>query len=75
MIKTSKEMLGQAHPDTLTSMANLSFTLRNLGRRQSSIDLLTLCATMSSDVLGPSQRRTIDRYKYVEDWKAERSKT
>ena len=75
VMKTRKEVLGQAHPDTLTSMANLSFTLRNLGRRQSSIDLLTLCATMSSDVLGPSHPHTINRYKYVENWKAERSKT
>jgi hypothetical protein len=32
VIETTKRVLGDEHPDTLTSMANLAATYRNQGR-------------------------------------------
>ena len=47
-----KEVLREGHLDTLTSMNNLAFTLRDLGRRQSAVDLMSSCVNKSPDVLG-----------------------
>jgi hypothetical protein len=46
-----KEMLGEGHPSTLRSMNNLAFMIRALGRCQSALSLISLCADMSQATL------------------------
>jgi hypothetical protein len=55
VIEKWKEVLGKGHPSTLTSMYNLAFTIRALGRRQSALNLMSLCADMSSAWPKPSR--------------------
>ncbi|OCK93590.1 uncharacterized protein K441DRAFT_565439, partial [Cenococcum geophilum 1.58] len=43
IIETSKRVLGEGHPDTLTSMKNLAFTLKSQGRNNEALNLLKEC--------------------------------
>jgi hypothetical protein len=71
VMQTSKEVLPEGHPSTLTSMANLAVTLRSLGRQQSSLDLMKQCVASSSDVLGPRHPDTLNRCRWIAMWAAE----
>jgi len=66
VLETSKRMLGEGHPDTLTSMANLAVTWRDLGRQQSAVDLIDQCIALSSDKLGPRHPNTFDQCRWAE---------
>lgn len=50
--------LGADHPDTLTSMANLAFTLQSAGRHSQAIDLLRTCVAKQQQILGPAHPNT-----------------
>jgi Tetratricopeptide repeat len=41
VIETSKRVLGEEHPDTLTSMNNLAFIMKEQGRRMDPTILTT----------------------------------
>ena len=66
-----KQVLGQEHPSTLSSMGNLSLTMRDLGRLDSALELITLCATLSDASLGAEHADTISYYQRKHDWKDE----
>jgi hypothetical protein len=57
-METSKEKLGPAHPDTLTSMGNLAFTWYSQGRITNVIDLMDSCVQTRRKVLGPEHPDT-----------------
>ena len=44
-----RRLLGEDHPDTLTSMNNLAVSLWNLGERKDAIALMTLATTGETD--------------------------
>ena len=45
-METSKTKLGADHPDMLTSMANLAYTQRLLGREVEAIELIRQCVQL-----------------------------
>jgi hypothetical protein len=52
VMEESKVVLGEGHPFMLTSMNNLAFTFRALGRRQSAVGLMSTCIDKLPDALG-----------------------
>ncbi|KAF4626630.1 hypothetical protein G7Y89_g11531 [Cudoniella acicularis] len=59
VFKTKKRVLGQEHPDTLTSMANLASTYRNQGRWKEAEDLDVLVMETRKRVLGQGHPSTL----------------
>jgi hypothetical protein len=57
--KTDKRVLGQEHPDTLTSMANLASTYRNQGRWKEAEDWEVLVMETRKRVLGQEHPDTL----------------
>jgi hypothetical protein len=45
-------VLGEEHPDTLTSMNNLAFTIQEQGRKVEAIKLMADCVQLRNQVLG-----------------------
>ena len=50
-METSLRVLGQEHPDTLTSMNNLVFTIKEQDRKEETIKLMTECIQLQNRVL------------------------
>jgi hypothetical protein len=53
-MKTRKRVLGLEHPSTLTSMANLAYTLKDQGRDVEAVGLMDSCLELRVNVLGQS---------------------
>jgi Tetratricopeptide repeat len=47
-----QKVLGEEHPDTLTSMANLAFIFKGQGRNEEAMALMKDCTRMRKQVLG-----------------------
>jgi len=58
-LEADRRILGQEHPDTLTSIANLASTYRNQGRWKEAEDLEVLVMETSSRVLGQEHPSTL----------------
>jgi hypothetical protein len=58
-METFKRVLGQEHPDTLTSMANLASTYRDQGRWKEAEELQATELEISSRVLGQEHPGTL----------------
>jgi Tetratricopeptide repeat len=52
VMETSRRMLGEEHPETLTSMNNLAFTLKEQGRKGEAIKLMAECVQLCNQALG-----------------------
>ena len=61
-----KTVLGPDHPDTLTSMNNLSHTLKKLRRHDEALSMLQACVQLQNQRLGPSHPDTVDCYSHSE---------
>ncbi|KAF1967610.1 kinesin light chain [Bimuria novae-zelandiae CBS 107.79] len=59
VMETSLRVLGEEHPDTLTSMANLASTYRNQGRWKEAEELFEQVMETSSRVLGEEHPSTL----------------
>ncbi|KAK1974190.1 hypothetical protein LZ30DRAFT_570320, partial [Colletotrichum cereale] len=59
VMETRKRMLGDEHPSTLTSMANLASTYRNQGRWKEAEELFGRVMETSSRVLGDEHPDTL----------------
>ena len=68
MTETSKRLLGEEHPQTLTSMVNLAFTLEGQGRAIEAISLMERCFQLRKQVLGPGHRDTEASLKALYRW-------
>jgi hypothetical protein len=64
-------VLGEEHPDTQTSMANLAFTFRSKGRNKEAILLLEKCAQLQKKVLGPQHTDTTSPLEALNEWQLE----
>lgn len=52
VMEASSRVLGEEHPDTLTSMDNLAFTMKVQGRHLEAIKLMAECVRLQIRVLG-----------------------
>ena len=58
MTETRTRVLRAEHPDTLTSMANLAYTLKDQNHDDEATQLMTSCMEIREKVLGPSHPDT-----------------
>lgn len=64
VLEMRKRVLGEEHPDTLTSIADLAVAFRDLGKLGSAVELISACASLSSASLGPLHSFTISRHQW-----------
>ena len=58
-METRKRVLGEEHPDTLTSIGNLALTYRNQGRWKEAEQLEVQVLEMTKRVLGEEHPSTL----------------
>jgi len=61
VMEIRKRVLGEEHPDTLTSMSNLAYAFRDLGPMEEAKDLLAHSLDISLNVLGDDHPLIIQR--------------
>jgi hypothetical protein len=52
VMETRKRVLGEEHPDTLTSMNNLAWTWNHQGRHDEAMELMAECVERTKGILG-----------------------
>lgn len=68
VMETRKRVLGEEHPDTLTSMNNLAFTLKSQSRNEEAISLMNRCLKLRTQVLGPKRPNTKTSLEALHEW-------
>ncbi|KAF1836332.1 hypothetical protein BDW02DRAFT_493747, partial [Decorospora gaudefroyi] len=71
VMETSKRVLTNEHPDTLTSMANLAFMLQSQARHEEALALMERCFQLRELVLGKQHPNTQFSLNTLSDWRAE----
>jgi hypothetical protein len=66
-----KEKLGEDHPNTLTIMNNLAFTLKQTGRGTEAVRLMEECMQLRKRILGLDHPDTLSSCTSLAAWKAE----
>ena len=74
VMETSLRVLGNEHPDTLTSMANLAFTLKDKGLIRKAVSLIESCYKLRVLVLGSQHHDCILSYETLTTWSLEVTK-
>ena len=67
-METRKRVLGAEHLDTLTSINNLTFTLKSQSRIKEAVSLLEKCFQLWKQVLSPQHPRTKISLKALNEW-------
>ena len=67
-MEASSRVLGEEHPSTLTAMANLAITQKELCQDDLAINLMRQSATASSKVLGDKHYLSLSRHKHLVAW-------
>ncbi|KAL5043562.1 hypothetical protein BDW71DRAFT_187684 [Aspergillus fruticulosus] len=67
-LEGSEKVLGPEHPDTLTSMHNLAFTLKQLGKVSDALSLLRKCTDLRNNILGSLHPHAISASNTLRDW-------
>ena len=70
-MKTRKTRLGADHPDTLTSMNNLAFTWKGLGRDAEAVQLMEDCVQRVTQILGAKHPASLSSHLALDVSKAE----
>jgi Tetratricopeptide repeat len=52
VMETRKRVLGEEHPDTLSSMNNLAFTMKEQHKRGEAFELMAECVRLGNQILG-----------------------
>ena len=68
VMETSLKVLGQEHPSTLTSMANLAYTWKSQGRDEEAIELLGRAEELQKQILGSDHHLTIGSTRILYEW-------
>jgi hypothetical protein len=68
VMETRKRVLGQKHPSTLTSMANLAYTWKSQGRDKEAIDLMKEAERLQRDVLGSGHPHSMGSAQTLYEW-------
>jgi len=66
--ETTKRVLGAEHPDTLTSINNLAFTIKEQGRKMEAIKLMAECVQLRNRVLGTEHPHALSSAAALADW-------
>lgn len=67
-METRKRVLGEEHPSTLTSMANLAFTWEGKGRLHDALELMRQCVRLRQKVIGPDYPDTQSSLSTLHGW-------
>ncbi|KAF2729024.1 hypothetical protein EJ04DRAFT_82483 [Polyplosphaeria fusca] len=70
-METRKRVLGDEHPSTLTSMANLAYTFKNQGDVDRAVSLMQDCYKRQVEVLGPRHPDAISSREALSAWRLE----
>ena len=70
-METRKSMLGQEHPDTLTSMNNPASMWKALGRDNKALELIENCLRLRKQRLDLDHSGTISSLKALNQWQME----
>ncbi|KAL6232292.1 hypothetical protein BDW75DRAFT_232903 [Aspergillus navahoensis] len=68
VLDIQKQVLGPEHPDTLASMHNLAFILKQLGKTSVALSLIEKCADLRNKVLGSDHPHTISSFIALAKW-------
>ena len=68
VMEISKRVLGEEHPDTLTGMNNLAFTMKEQGRTVEAIKLMTECVQLRNEVLGTEHPDALSSTAALSEW-------
>ena len=63
-----QRVLGDEHPDTLTSINNLAFTMKELGRKMEATKLMAECVKLRNRVLGTEHPYALSSAAVLADW-------
>jgi Tetratricopeptide repeat len=66
--ETRRRVLGEEHPDTLSSMNNLAFTLQGQGRNDKAVNLISECVRLRNQILGAEHPDTLDSSAALAEW-------
>jgi hypothetical protein len=66
-------VLSDEHPDTLTSMHNLAFSLQSEARRKEAVALMERCFQSRQQVLGEQHPHTQLSLNALDNWQLEAS--
>jgi Tetratricopeptide repeat len=66
--------LGQEHPDTLTSMNNLAFTWKGLGRNKEALELMEECVALRTRIIGTNHPYTLSSSTVFLGWQKDSRK-
>jgi hypothetical protein len=72
-MEARQRVLGEEHPNTLTSMNNLAFTLQCHVRHKDALVLMERCFRLRQQVLGEQHHKTQSSLNTLYGWRAERS--
>jgi tetratricopeptide repeat protein len=64
-------VLGAQHPSTLTSMNNLSFTWKAMGRQTEALKLMDECVQLRKQILGISHPHFLSSSAALSAWRLE----
>jgi hypothetical protein len=73
-MERSSRVLGAEHPDTLTSMNNLTWTWKSQGRDIDAFGLMSECYLLRKQKLGADHPNTISSLKAMKEWERASSK-
>ena len=68
VMETSRRVLGDKHPSTLSSMNNLAFTMKELGRKIEATKLMAECVKLRNRVLGTEHPYALSSAAVLADW-------
>ncbi|KAL8735363.1 MAG: hypothetical protein Q9166_000908 [cf. Caloplaca sp. 2 TL-2023] len=71
VIKIRKRVLGEEHPDTLSSMNNLAFTWKSQGLNAKAINLMGECVHLRTRILGADHPDTLSSSAELTMWQNE----
>jgi hypothetical protein len=71
VMETRKTKLGADHPHTLTSMNNLAYTQRSLGREVEAIELMRECVQLCQQRFRPNHPDLLSSLATLAQWEAE----
>ena len=72
--EVNTKWLGERHPSTLTSMANLASAWRFCGRKNDALLLIEECFELRGEVLGQEHPDTVSSFQTLTEWRRQSSK-
>lgn len=70
-METSKGVLGEEHPNTLTTMNSLAFTWKEMGQDSEAIKLMEECVQPRKRILGANHPNTLPSSAALTRWETE----